>query len=340
MAKKDIAWGDLGFSYMRTNSIVRIKFKDEKWGQIELLSDPVVPIHAAATSLHYGQTAFEGLKVFEMKNGDVAAFRPDENAIRLQNTAERLLMEKVSTPMFLEALNVVVKDNIDYVPPYGTGASMYVRPLLIGSGARIGVQPSDEYDFYILVMPVGPYYKGGLLPIDGWIQTEYDRTAPHGLGHVKAGGNYAAALYSDKLGKKNGFPISLYVDSREHKYIDEFGSSNFIAITKDNKYVTPDSASILPSITNKSLMTLAQDFGIVVEKRKILIDELENFVEVGSVGTATVITPISSITYGDKVYKFGKTGEVGQTLQKLYNKLQGVQYGDVEDKYNWMYKIA
>ncbi|MDR0303270.1 MAG: branched-chain amino acid aminotransferase [Chitinispirillales bacterium] len=340
MAKKDIAWSDLGFSYMQTNSIVRMKFKNGKWGEIELLKDPIVPIHAAATSLHYGQAAFEGLKVFEMKNGVVAAFRPDENAVRMQDTAKRLLMEKVSTELFLQALNIIVKDNIDYVPPYGTGASMYVRPVLIGSGARIGVQPSDEYDFYILVMPVGPYYKGGLMPIDGWIQTEYDRAAPRGLGHVKAGGNYAAALYSDKLGKKMGFPISLYIDSKEHKYIDEFGSSNFIAITRDNKYVTPDSTSILPSITNKSLMTLANDLGIVVEKRRILIDELETFTEVGSVGTAAVITPISSITYGDKVYKFCEAGKVGETLQKLYNKLQGIQYGDVEDKYGWMYKIA
>jgi branched-chain amino acid aminotransferase len=216
---------------------------------------------------------------------------------------------------------------------------MYVRPLLIGSGARIGVQPADEYDFYILVMPVGPYYKNGLSPIDGWIQTDYDRAAPRGLGHVKAGGNYAAALYSDKLGKKKGFPISLYVDSREHKYIDEFGTSNFIAITKDKKYVTPDSSSILPSVTNKSLMTLARDMGMEVEKRKIAIEELENFAEVGSVGTAAVITPISSITYGDRVFRFGEAGKVGETLEKLYNQLQGIQYGDVEDKYGWMYKI-
>ncbi|MCL1946249.1 MAG: branched-chain amino acid aminotransferase [Chitinivibrionia bacterium] len=339
MAKKDIAWSELGFSYMRTNSIARIKFKDGKWGAIELLNDPIVPIHVAATCLHYGQAAFEGLKVFEMKNGDIAAFRPDENAIRMQNTADRLLMECVSTELFLETLNVIVKDNIDFVPPYGTGASLYVRPLLIGSGARIGVQPADEYDFYILVIPVGPYYKNGLSPIDAWIQTEYDRAAPNGLGHVKAGGNYAAALYSDKLGKKAGFPISLYVDSREHKYIEEFGTSNFIAITKDKKYVTSDSHSILPSITNKSLMTLAKDLGMQVERRKITIEELENFVEVGSVGTATVITPISSIAYGEKVYKFGETGKVGETLEKLYNQLQGIQYGDVEDKYGWMYKI-
>ena len=339
MAKKDIAWGELGFSYMQTNSIVRAKFKDGKWGKLELLKDPIVPIHAAATCLHYGQAAFEGLKVFEMKNGDIAAFRPDENAIRMQNTADRLLMEKVAMPLFLEALNMIVKNNIDYVPPYGTGASMYVRPLLIGSGARIGVQPADEYDFYILVLPVGPYYKNGLSPIDGLIQTAYDRAAPNGLGHVKAGGNYAAGLYSDKLGKKRHFPISLYLDSKEHKYIDEFGTSNFIGITKDNKYVTPDSHSVLPSITNKSLMTLAKDLGMTVEQRKIDVEELETFAEVGSVGTAAVITPISSITYGEKVYRFGQPGVVGETLQKLYNNLQGIQYGDIEDKYGWMYKI-
>jgi branched-chain amino acid aminotransferase len=340
MAKKDIAWTDLKFEYLQTNSIARVKFKDGEWGKIELLKDPVVPIHVAATCLHYGQAAFEGLKVFEMKNGDIAAFRPDENAARLQDTAEKLLMQKVSTELFLETLKVVVNDNIDFVPPYGTGASMYVRPLLIGSGARIGVQPADEYDFYILVVPVGPYYKSGISPIDALIQTEYDRAAPKGIGNIKAAGNYAAALYSDKLGKKKSFPISLYLDSKEHKYIDEFGTSNFIGITKDKKYVTPMSNSILPSITNRSLTALAQDMGIEVEKRKIDVKELNNFVEIGSVGTAAVITPIGSITYGDKVYKYGENGKVGETLVKLYNQLQGIQYGEIEDKYRWMYKIA
>jgi len=339
MAKKNIAWSDLGFSYMQTNSIVRVKFKDGKWGKTELLKDPIIPLHAAATCLHYGQAAFEGLKVFEMKNGEVAAFRPDENAKRMQNTAERLLMEEVSTSLFLDALKIVVNDNLDYLPPYGTGASMYVRPLLIGSGARIGVQPAEEYDFYILVLPVGPYYKNGMSPIDALVQTEYDRAAPNGLGHVKAGGNYAAGLYSDKVGKKRQFPISLYLDSKEHKYIDEFGTSNFIGISKDKKYVTPDSNSVLPSITNKSLMTLAKDFGMTVEQRKIAVEELADFVEVGSVGTAAVITPISSVTYGEKVFTFGEKGVAGETLQKLYNRLQGIQYGDAEDKYGWMYKI-
>jgi len=338
MPKQNIDWKNLGFSYMQTNSLVRIKFKNGKWGEIETLKDPIIPLHVAATCMHYGQAAFEGLKVFEMKNGEVAAFRPDENAIRMQNTAVRLLMEEVSTPLFLEALKIVVNENIDYVPPYGTGASMYVRPLLIGSGPRIGVQPADEYDFYILVLPVGPYYKNGITPIDCLIQTQYDRAAPSGIGHIKAAGNYAAALYSGEKVKKQ-FPISLYLDSREHKYIDEFGTSNFIGITKDKKYVTPDSLSVLPSITNKSLMTLAKDMGLTVEQRKIPVEELADFAEVGSVGTAAVITPIASITHGEKVYEFGETGVVGETLLKLYNQLQGIQYGDIEDKYGWMYKI-
>lgn len=340
MAKKDINWAELGFSYMQTNSFVRAQFKDGAWQKPELLTDPMVTIHVAATALHYGQAAFEGLKVFTKKDGAVAAFRPEENARRLNDSAERLLMETVPEDLFMEALELLVQENIDFVPPYGTGASLYVRPLLIGAGARVGVQPADEYDFYMLGMPVGPYYKNGFNPIEGWIQTDYDRAAPHGLGNVKAGGNYAAGLMGDKEGKKKGYPISLYLDSAEHKYIDEFGTSNFIGITADKKYVTPNSRSVLPSITNKSLMQLAEDLGLTVERRQIAVEELANFVEVGSCGTAAVITPVASIVYGDKKFSFGDPKVAGATLTALYKELQGIQYGDIDDRHEWMVTLA
>lgn len=335
MAKKDIAWSELGFAYSETNSFVKMNWKNGKWSEPQLLTNYNISMNVAATSLHYGQAAFEGLKVFTLKNGDTAAFRPDENAKRMIASAERLLMEDVSVEDFLKSLEILVKDNIDFVPPYGTGASAYIRPLLIGTGARIGVKPADEYDFYMLLMPVGPYYKGGVKPINALIQTEYDRAAPRGLGNVKSAGNYAAGLLNDHIGHEKGYPISLYLDSKEHKYIDEFGTSNFVAITKDGKFVTPESLSVLPSITNKSLQQLAQDNEMTVEKRRIAVDELADFAEVGSVGTAAVITPISSITYDDKVFKFGEPS----TLLKLYKQLTGIQNGDLEDKHGWMYKI-
>ncbi len=340
MAKKDIDWGELGFSYMATNSFVRVKFKDGAWQKPEVLTDPMITIHVAATALHYGQAAFEGLKVFTMKDDRIAAFRPEENAKRLNDSAERILMETVPQEIFMDALNILCKDNVDYIPPYGTGASFYVRPLLVGSGARVGVQPADEYDLYMLGMPVGPYYKDGFNPIEGWIQTNYDRAAPNGLGHVKAGGNYAAGLMGDKQGKKKGYPISLYLDSAEHKYIDEFGTSNFIGITEDKKYITPNSSSVLPSITNKSLMTLAEDLGCSVERRQIAVEELENFIEVGSVGTAAVITPVYSIDFGDKKFTFGEKDVAGKTLTSLYQELQGIQYGDIDDRHSWMVTVA
>lgn len=336
MAKKDIDWGTLPFGYIKTNTFVRMNWKNGKWSEPKLLTDDQITMSVAATSLHYGQAAFEGLKVFTLKNGDTAAFRPEENAKRLIDSAKRLIMEEVSVADFLKSLEILVKDNIDFVPPYGTGASAYIRPLLIGTGARIGVQPADEYDFYMLLTPVGPYYKGGIKPIDALIQTEFDRAAPQGMGNVKSAGNYAAGLHNDKAGKDKGFPISLYLDSKEHKYIDEFGTSNFIAITKDGKFVTPDSKSVLPSITNKSLQQLAKDNGITVEIRKVAVEELADFVEVGSVGTAAVLTPISSINHGGKVFKFSEPN----VLLKLYKQFTGILNGDIEDKHGWMYKIA
>jgi branched-chain amino acid aminotransferase len=339
MVKKNIDWENIGFAYMDTGSFVRAEYKNGQWHDIEICTDPKISIHIAATSLHYGQSCFEGLKAFTQKNGNIATFRPDENAKRLIESANRLLMQPPTEELFINAVNSVIRNNLHYVPPYGTGASLYVRPLLIGSSPHVGLHTSEEYIFYVLTMPVGPYYKNGFFPVNAYIQNDYDRAAPLGVGHIKAAGNYAAGMKPDMECKKKGYPICLYLDSVSHTYIDEFGTSNFFAITRDKKYVTPKSSSILGSITNKSLQILAQDFGLTVEKRQIHVSEIEQFVEVGACGTAAVITPIYSITYGDKKYTFGEKSESGNILTKLYNNLQDIQYGEIEDRHGWMFSV-
>jgi branched-chain amino acid aminotransferase len=296
----------------------------------------MLSVHAAATCLHYGQACFEGLKAFGRKDGGIGIFRPEENGKRLAASAQRLVMEPVPQELFVEACRTAVELNRDYVPPYGTGASLYIRPLLIGTTARVGLKPAEEYLFVVLAMPVGPYYKDGFFPVKALVQEEYDRAAPKGVGNIKAAGNYAAGLLGDILGKKKGYPICLYLDSGSHRFVDEFGTSNFLAISDDGKYVTPDSSSVLPSITNTSLQQIARDFGLSVQRRPIPITELDRFVEIGACGTAAVITPICSVTYGEKVYAFGKEDTAGETLTRLYKEIQGIQYGDVEDRHDWM----
>lgn len=336
---KNIDWPNLGFQYMDTGSYVSIVYRNGTWHDIDICSDPFISIHIAATCLHYGQSCFEGLKAFTMKDGTVATFRPEENAQRLANSAGRLIMEPVPIDLFIKAVSTAVKENREYVPPYGTGASLYIRPLLLGTMPHVGVKPSEEYRFFVFVMPVGPYYKDGFSPVKAIVQETYDRAAPRGVGHIKAGGNYAAGMIVDREAKEKGFPISLYLDSEKHTYIDEFGTSNFIGITAQKKYVTPQSASILPSITNKSLRILAEDMGLTVEQRQISVTELPEFIEVGACGTAAVITPIYSIQYGDTVYTFGEESTAGETLTTLYHELQGIQYGEVEDRHNWMVPV-
>lgn len=339
MAKKNIDWENIGFAYMDTESFVKVAYKNGQWQDIEICTNSHISIHVAATCLHYGQSCFEGLKAFTQKNGNVATFRPDENAKRLIESANRLLMEPPPEELFLRAVTTVIQNNLDYVPPYGTGASLYIRPLLVGSSPHVGLHPSEEYIFYVLAMPVGPYYKNGFFPVEAYIQNDYDRAAPFGVGHIKAAGNYAAGMKPDMEGKKKGYPICLYLDSVSHSYIDEFGTSNFFAITRDDKFITPKSTSILGSITNKSLQVLAKDFGLSVEKRPIPVTELEQFIEVGACGTAAVITPVYSITCNDKKYTFGKKGESGKMLTKLYTNLQGIQYGEIEDRHGWMFSV-
>ena len=337
---KNIDWKSLGFAYMDTNCHIRYVWRDGKWDAGELVQSPYMPIHIAATALHYGQAAFEGLKAFCRKDGKVSLFRPQENAKRMQTTARRTCMAEVPTEMFVDACQRVVKANLEYVPPYGTGGSMYVRPLLFGSGEQIGVAPADEYTFLVLVTPVGAYYKGGLQAVKAMVQDEYDRAAPRGTGHIKVGGNYAAGLYPHLEAKKLGYPVELYLDPKEHKWIEEFSTSNFLAITKDGKYVTPKSSSILPSITNLTLRQLAQDAGIPVEVRPVAFAEVTTFAEVAACGTAVVITPVYQIERAGQVYKTGPESGCGPVLQQLYNAVQGIQYGERPDVHGWNVEVG
>ena len=274
-------------------------------------------------------------------------FRPDENAKRLQSSCERTMMPVLPHDIFLEAVNEVVRDNIEYVPPYGSDGALYLRPLLFGSGPRIGLQPADEYTFILMVMPVGDYYKGGLAsPVDGLIIEDFDRAAPRGVGNVKVAGNYAADMLPNMLSKKKGFPIGLYLDAKTHTLVEEFSTSNFVGIDRKNKkYVTPVSPSVLPSITNKSLMKIAEEEGLIVEERDIPIVELEKFDEVLAVGTAVVVTPVGSLTRFDengdkKRYVFGESDDIGATTKRLYDRVRAIQNGEEEDKYSWNFKIT
>ncbi len=335
-----IDWKNLGFKYMQTDSYVRIDYTNGMWGSIQVCKDPMMQLHVAATCLHYGQACFEGLKAFSQEDGSIVIFRPDENARRMNDTANRLMMIAPPVELFNEAVKTVVLENKEWVPPFGTGASLYLRPLLIGSSPHVGIHPSEDYIFLLLCMPVGPYYKDGFFPVNALVQENYDRAAPHGVGNVKAAGNYASGMMGDFSGKTAGYPISLYLDSSTHKYIDEFGTSNFFGITKDNRYVTPASTSILPSITNKSLQVIAADMGMNVECRPILFDEIANFAEIGACGTAAIITPVYSVTRGEKTYTFGSEKQAGVVLTKLFKAIQGIQYGEIEDRHGWLYKIV
>ena len=328
-----IDWNNLKFSYFQTKCYVQYTFKDGKWSDCEFVEEPYLKMHVAATCLHYGQAAFEGLKAFRGKDGQIRVFRPEENAKRLQRSAERLCMEPVPTEIFLDAVDKVIEANVDYLPPYGYGASMYMRPLLIGTGPRMGVQPADEYTFILLVVPVGAYYKGGLQAVPALVMEDYDRAAPMGTGHVKAAGNYAAAMLPGIKSNERGYPINLYLDAKEHRYIDEFGTSNFIGI-KDNSFVTPSSASVLPSITNMSLMDLAEDMGMTVEKRDIEFDEITSFDGIAACGTAVVVTPISHIDKEGVTYRPVQEG-IHPRFEELYNRMQQIQLGQTEDKFNW-----
>jgi len=334
-----IDWKNLGFNYMEARCHIQYVWKDGQWSEGELVESPYIPIHIAATALHYGQAAFEGLKAFRRKDGKVSLFRPLENAKRMSESAQRTCMALVPPEMFVDACQRVVKANLEFVPPYGTGGSLYVRPLLFGSGMQIGVAPADEYTFIVLVTPVGPYYKGDLQAVKAIVLDDYDRAAPQGVGHVKVAGNYAVSLYPHLEAQKAGYPVELYLDAKEHKWIEEFSTSNFLAVTRDGKYVTVDSDSILPSITNLTLQQIAKDLGIPVEVRPIAFEELVDFAEVAACGTAVVITPVGQIERAGKVYKIGSEDERVTLLEKLYKTVQGIQYGELPDTHGWNLEV-
>jgi branched-chain amino acid aminotransferase len=334
-----IDWSKLGFGFTDVNCHIRYVWKDGEWDKGEFVKDPFITMHIGASCLHYGQECFEGMKAFRQKDGKLVVFRPEENARRMQRTATRTVMPPIPTEMFIEAVDRVIKANEEYVPPYGTGGSLYIRPLLIGTGPQIGVAPAKEFTFLVMVMPVGAYYKGGLKPVRAVILDDWDRAAPQGMGDVKVGGNYAASLFAHEKAKHDGWPVELYLDALEHKYVEEFSTSNFLGIKADGTYVTPDSKSVLPSITNLSLKEVANDLGMKVECRKIPYEEIGEFTEVAACGTAVVVTPVWEITRGNDVIRISDPEKVGEKLQKLYDTIQGIQYGEIPDTHGWCHEV-
>lgn len=332
----ELDWGHLGFGYRKTDYNVRCYYRNGKWGELEVTSSEFINIHMASTCLHYGQEAFEGLKAYNGKDGKVRIFRWQENLKRMRSSAEGIMMAEVPEDIFHQAITTAIRYNYNYIPPYGIGASLYVRPLLIGVGPEIGVKPSKEYLFIVFVTPVGPYFKDGFKPVDLMICREFDRAAPLGTGNIKVGGNYAASLRSIYKAHEQGYATAMYLDAKEKKYIDECGPANFFGI-KGNTYVTPASRSILPSVTNKSIQELATDMGMKVEKRPVPIEELAEFDEAGTCGTAAVITPIRKIVdiENNIIYEISKDGNPGPFSAELYRKLVAIHYGEEKDKFGW-----
>jgi len=333
----NLDWKNLPFGYVKTDYNVRCYYMNGKWGEILISESELIELHMASTCLHYGQEIFEGMKAYRGKDDNIRIFRWKNNSERMNHSARGIMMPEVPDELFKEAVFKAVKLNAKYVPPYGYGATLYVRPLLLGLGPEVGVKASKDYFFMVFVTPVGPYFKDGFAPVDIMICRKYDRAAPLGTGSFKVGGNYAASLTSLRDAHVAGFSTTLYLDSKEKKYIDEAGPANFFGI-KGNTYVTPDSKSILPSITNMSLMTLAENMGMKVEKRPVPVEELGEFDEVGACGTAAVITPIRKIIDPDynKIYEYGSDNTPGPVCTKLYNRLTAIQTGDEPDIFNWI----
>ena len=328
--KKDIDWGSLGFGYMKTDYSYEAHWKDGEWDEGGLTTDHTLHVSECGGIFHYCQEVFEGLKAYTAEDGSIVCFRPDMNAERMYNSAQRLEMPPFPKDKFVEAVKQVVSANAAWVPPFGSGATLYVRPFMIGSGDVIGVAPAPEYTFRILVTPVGPYFKGGLKPVKLRV-SEYDRAAPHGTGNIKAGLNYAMSLYPYILAHQKGFDENMYLDAATRTYVEETGGANFLFVTKDGKLVTPKSDSILPSITRRSLVTIAEHLGYTVEHRPVKFTELKDFAEAGLCGTAAVICPVGKVVGNGETIEFPSgMKEMGPVLTKLYNTLRGIQLGTVE----------
>lgn len=334
---KDMDWANIGFGYMQTDKRYVSNYKDGAWDDGVLTEDATVTISECAGVLQYAQTIFEGLKAYTTEDGHVVVFRPDLNAKRMNDSAERLEMPVFPQERFIDAVVQTVAANIEYVPPYGSGATLYIRPYMFGSNPVIGVKPADEYQFRVFCTPVGPYFKGGAKPIVIKV-SDFDRAAPHGTGHIKAGLNYAMSLHAIVTAHKEGFAENMYLDAATRTKVEETGGANFIFITKDNKVVTPKSGSILPSITRRSLMVVAKDYlGLEVEEREVYLDEVKDFAECGLCGTAAVISPVGKIAYsdGDICFPSGMD-DMGPVTKKLYDTLTGIQMGSIEAPEGWI----
>ena len=340
MDKKNIDWANLGFGYVQTDKRFVANYKDGAWDEGTLTEDPNVVLNECAGVLQYAQTVFEGMKAYRTEDGRVVCFRPDLNASRMADSAKRLEMPPFPEDRFVQAIVDTVKANIDYVPPYGSGATLYIRPYMFGSNPVIGVKPADEYQFRILTTPVGPYFKGGAKPITIKV-SDFDRAAPHGTGHIKAGLNYAMSLHAIVTAHKEGFDENMYLDAATRTKVEETGGANFIFVTKDGKVVTPKSNSILPSITRRSLMVVAKDIlGLEAEEREVYFDEVKDFAECGLCGTAAVISPVGKINdHGKEICFPSGMEKMGPITQKLYDTLTGIQYGKIEAPEGWIHEI-
>lgn len=340
MGNESINWDKLGFEYIKTDLRYLGYWRDGAWQAGELTEDNVLHISEGSTALHYGQQCFEGLKAYRAKDGSINLFRPDQNAQRMARSCGRLLMPQVPTEMFIDACKQVVKANERFIPPYGTGGALYLRPFVIGVGDNIGVRTAPEFIFSVFAVPVGPYFKGGMKP-HNFVISGYDRAAPNGTGAAKVGGNYAASLMPGAEAKKQNFADCIYLDPQTHSKIEEVGSANFFGITKDGKqFVTPKSSSVLPGITRLSLLELAASrLGLEVVEGDVLIDELDRFAEAGACGTAAVITPIGGIEYKGKLHVFHSQTDVGPVTQRLYKELTGIQAGEIEGPQGWIVKV-
>lgn len=340
MAKKDIDWSNIGFSYVKTDKRFVSDFKDGKWDEGKLTEDDTVVLSECAGVLQYAQTVFEGLKAYTTVDGRVVIFRPDLNASRLVDSAKRLEIPPYPADKFIEAVKAVVKANEEFVPPYGTGATLYLRPYIFGTNPVIGVKPADEYQFRVFATPVGPYFKGGAKPITIKV-SDFDRAAPHGTGHIKAGLNYAMSLHAIVTAHAEGFDENMYLDAATRTKVEETGGANFLFITKDGKVVTPKSNSILPSITRRSLMYVAEHYlGLEVEQREVYFDEVKDFAECGLCGTAAVISPVGKIVdHGKEICFPSGMEEMGPITKKLYETLTGIQMGTIEAPEGWIVEI-
>lgn len=340
MDKKNIDWANLGFGYVQTDKRFVANYKDGAWDEGTLTEDPNVVLNECAGVLQYAQTVFEGMKAYRTEDGRVVCFRPDLNASRMADSAKRLEMPPFPEDRFVQAIVDTVKANIDYVPPYGSGATLYIRPYMFGSNPVIGVKPADEYQFRILTTPVGPYFKGGAKPITIKV-SDFDRAAPHGTGHIKAGLNYAMSLHAIVTAHAEGYAENMYLDPATRTKVEETGGANFLFVTKDGKVVTPKSDSILPSITRRSLVHVAKEYlGLEVEEREVLFDEVKDFAECGLCGTAAVISPVGKIVdHGKEICLPSGMDEMGPVTKKLYETLTGIQMGRIEAPKGWIYTV-